>query len=537
MDEGFPGLLSGNFDISNPQTLGLLSFAANMLEAGARSPRRISFGEALARGMRGGLSGYLTGKQVSANNLKAQREEEEYRTKKSMMDRVQRLFSGDSQQDDVDALPTVGGDSNKGDTPFNMTDPVDAFDFGQAQSALSALMGGSPTMQDEQHDNRLSQDLPQQQQQARPQQKSITTTTNAFNDAPPMGSAPRTSQTLQTPPIGKQQNRFPLTLNDIAQMRLAGLPDFFDMYKYVTDGTKIEPNSYVKNPMTGEATYYPGYEKGQSVDSQGRVYTVPGFTKSNAEIKGAEAMAKAAADAQFAYEKVFDPTTGETHLVSRADLAGVGGGNRGGGGMAGGGKQGTGNRTPIANERADNAAYKLETAKNAAEMYKGLQTAAMKAPSKISKLQQLDTLLADHDGGKLSNANMVFQQFANSLGIKISNNLPAKEAATAIINQLALSIRDPSGGAGMPGALSDADRVYLINSVPNLMQSAEGRKLLIQHGIALEQRNIDVARMARAWQQRFGRIDAPDPRTGKNFQDQLSEWSQRNPLFRSKEGK
>lgn len=65
MIEGLPGLLSGNFDISNPQTMGLLSAAAELIDAGQPSKKKISFGEALARGLSKGISGYSMGKKSS----------------------------------------------------------------------------------------------------------------------------------------------------------------------------------------------------------------------------------------------------------------------------------------------------------------------------------------------------------------------------------------------------------------------------------------------------------------------------------------
>jgi hypothetical protein len=85
----------------------------------------------------------------------------------------------------------------------------------------------------------------------------------------------------------------------------------------------------------------------------------------------------------------------------------------------------------------------------------------------------------------------------------------------------------------MPGSLSNSDREYLTKMTPNLAQSADGRKMLIGAQVAVFQRQADVAKLARQWQQRFGRIDAPDA-NGKLFEDQLTRWSDAHPIFGKK---
>lgn len=178
-----------------------------------------------------------------------------------------------------------------------------------------------------------------------------------------------------------------------------------------------------------------------------------------------------------------------------------------------------------------NQAYSGEIAKASADQYKQIQNAGMLAPGKIAKYQQLAQLLAGHDGGKLSGVGLDIAQAANSLGLKIDKNLPNKEAAQALTNELALALRNPAGGEGMPGAMSDSDRQFLVASIPNLTQSAEGRRQMVELQTKVLSRQADVARMARLWQQRYGRLDATNPNTGRSFFDNLQEWSERNALF------
>jgi hypothetical protein len=148
----------------------------------------------------------------------------------------------------------------------------------------------------------------------------------------------------------------------------------------------------------------------------------------------------------------------------------------------------------------------------------------MKAPTQIAKLQRIGKLLEDHDGGKFSSSSLALAQAANSIGIKLDPKLGNKEAASALSNELTLAARDPSNGGGMPGSMSDSDRNFLAGMSPNLNQSKEGRKLLIDSSIAVEKRKQQVQQMAIKYQRKYGRVD-------EGFYGQLQDWAERNPLF------
>lgn len=173
---------------------------------------------------------------------------------------------------------------------------------------------------------------------------------------------------------------------------------------------------------------------------------------------------------------------------------------------------------------AAGSVYDVEAAKDMAGRRKTIFDAGDLAGSRIQSYQQLSQLLAGHDGGTLSPAGLQIAKTANSLGFKIDPSLPNKEAAVALSNAMALDLRNPAGGAGMPGAMSDADRQFLANMIPNLATSAEGRGIMIRSAIAIEQRKQQVAAAARRYEARHGRID-------NGFYDQLSAWSSQHPLF------
>lgn len=178
-----------------------------------------------------------------------------------------------------------------------------------------------------------------------------------------------------------------------------------------------------------------------------------------------------------------------------------------------------------------NNEYATNTARTAAARYEAIQSAGASATSRIAQLRQIGTLLEGYDGNAASPAGVQINRFAQSMGITLDPRLPAQEAAQALAQQIALSLR-----SNMPGPLSNSDREFLLNMSPNLAQSAEGRRILIQAQTATAQREADTARFARAWQQRYGRIDAVDGQ-GRNFDDQMTRWANANPLFTRPQGR
>lgn len=178
-------------------------------------------------------------------------------------------------------------------------------------------------------------------------------------------------------------------------------------------------------------------------------------------------------------------------------------------------------------KQAAEKAYQEGVAKDQVDQRKSIMTAGMGAGAKIAKYQQLDRLLADFEGGKLSQGAMDFASLGNSLGLKIDSKLPNKEAAAVISNQLALEARSTAEGGGMPGAMSEGDRKFLVAMTPSMSQTAEGRKTIISSAIAMEQRKAQVAEFARKYENKYGKLD-------NGFYSQLQSWSDQNPLFGGK---
>lgn len=165
--------------------------------------------------------------------------------------------------------------------------------------------------------------------------------------------------------------------------------------------------------------------------------------------------------------------------------------------------------------------------KKQGEEYSDLMVSDAQANSKLNKLNRLDSLLASSGNtGKLTPATMELKAVADSLGFKVDSKLPFQQAAAALSNEIALELRNPSGGAGMPGALSDRDREFLQAMVPNVAKTPEGNKILLDTAKKLEQRKKEVAKLAREYRQKTGRFD-------EGFYQVLSEYSAKHPLFDS----
>jgi hypothetical protein len=173
--------------------------------------------------------------------------------------------------------------------------------------------------------------------------------------------------------------------------------------------------------------------------------------------------------------------------------------------------------------------YDKSVGKYFGDKYATLQDGGMKAGGGIARMERLDQLLDQVDTGAFAGTIQEFKKSAKTLGVDleamgIRDDVAPAEAAKALANEMALELRNPAGGAGMPGAMSDGDREMLKSMTPNLGQTPEGRKLLIDARKRMYQREQQVARMARDYEKRNKRLDA-------GFFDELATWSEKNPMF------
>lgn len=161
------------------------------------------------------------------------------------------------------------------------------------------------------------------------------------------------------------------------------------------------------------------------------------------------------------------------------------------------------------------------------EEYVSIQKADRDANTKIANYDQLGTLLDGVKTGKLTPLGTEISALAKSIGIDIDPKLGNKQAAEALSNQVALQLRNPAGGAGMPGALSDKDREFLVKMTPGLGKDPEANRILVSTAKALAKRDKEVAQLARTYRQKRGTLD-------EGFYNELAQFSAQNPLFSAK---
>lgn len=166
--------------------------------------------------------------------------------------------------------------------------------------------------------------------------------------------------------------------------------------------------------------------------------------------------------------------------------------------------------------------------KGQGERYNKIVEAGDAGFKSINMYSRMENLLDGVKTGKLTPTGTQIAALADSFGLKIDKNLPNKQAAIALGNQLALELRNPAGGAGMPGAMSDPDREFLMSSVPNINKTPQGNKLMIEYAKKIAKRNVEVAKLATQYRQKHGTLDI-------GFNDLLTQWSDSHPLFTSKQ--
>ncbi len=140
--------------------------------------------------------------------------------------------------------------------------------------------------------------------------------------------------------------------------------------------------------------------------------------------------------------------------------------------------------------------YGVERGKLAAQSEKVIIDDANKATSQIATLNTLEGLLDRMETGRLANWRKSIQQIANSFDIPIDTaNLAAKEAFTALTNELALRSRNLGQGMVLAGQMSDQDVKFLQDMNPQLILSKAGNKLLIKIRKKLAERQAQVVKL------------------------------------------
>lgn len=74
---------------------------------------------------------------------------------------------------------------------------------------------------------------------------------------------------------------------------------------------------------------------------------------------------------------------------------------------------------------------------------------------------------------------MNFKKLGGLLGMEIDPEISEQELVQSVQNRIAMLVRNPDSGGGLPGAASNRDVKFLVNSVPGLMKTPGGNLILI----------------------------------------------------------
>lgn len=167
-------------------------------------------------------------------------------------------------------------------------------------------------------------------------------------------------------------------------------------------------------------------------------------------------------------------------------------------------------------------AYESEVNKDYAKEFIGLQKTGRNALTTIGTLNRMETLTANpnfYSGTGSETVVLPFKRMVASLGGD-PNAANAMEEFRALSNKSALDGMGGSLGTGF----SNADRDFIVNQYPALENTPEGNKQRIDGLRKIEQRKIEISRIAREYARQRGRLDA-------GFDEALAAWAEKNPLF------
>jgi len=147
------------------------------------------------------------------------------------------------------------------------------------------------------------------------------------------------------------------------------------------------------------------------------------------------------------------------------------------------------------------------------------------ARTQIRDVMLLQQLIGEGiDTGYGTELMMSVRNVAGSLGFEV-DSIADQELFGAITKRMALALRNPAGGAGMPGSMSDSDREYLNAMIAGLEKTEGGNAIMLKVMEAQLRRDMKLGEMADEWMDKNG--------TYKGFRQEAQAYSDANPMFES----
>ncbi|PWL17391.1 hypothetical protein DKP76_11475 [Falsochrobactrum shanghaiense] len=175
---------------------------------------------------------------------------------------------------------------------------------------------------------------------------------------------------------------------------------------------------------------------------------------------------------------------------------------------------------------AGEKAWSTESAKLFAKRYDDISAGASNAQQMMGMYDLAEQALnSGVRTGMGAEAELTLRQLGSAMGVDTDpEKLAGGELIRAVQNRMALTMRSPDGGMGMPGALSDRDIKFLKDSQIGIDRSTEGNRKMLAAFRAMEARKIDIARLADEYIEEHGQLDP-------GFNRRVREWAEANPLF------
>lgn len=163
-----------------------------------------------------------------------------------------------------------------------------------------------------------------------------------------------------------------------------------------------------------------------------------------------------------------------------------------------------------------------------ANRYSTIQKNADGAQAILDNADALETALNGLPTGPAGDWIQTARRIGAQIGIENPDKVGSGDLVQAITNKMALQIRAPGGDSGgMPGAMSDADREFLKQTVPGLLKTEEGNRQLIALMRAGARRNIDIANLAIDYAQNHGgQLDV-------GFDREMRDYVHQHPLSKA----
>jgi hypothetical protein len=207
--------------------------------------------------------------------------------------------------------------------------------------------------------------------------------------------------------------------------------------------------------------------------------------------------------------KVVDPATGKTVLRRRTEADGM--------------------EAP-ANAKLFEGTAEKERAKVGLEFENSVREASRSADQSDYELKSLEAAFSEGYTGAGGNIVLQAEKWGQLFGIDLgldftdSSTIGDREAGLALSRAMALRLRDPSNGAGLPGQMSNQDREYLDQMVPGIGMTPAGRAVMIASYRKINERSRVTAKLAEEYLKTNDYLDL-------GFQNQLTQYNKDNPMF------